>query len=338
MQFNALEYVYLLASIPVLAALFAYGFRRKRQALAAFADSVMAARLVRGIDRRRRWARAWCLLAATACMVVALMQPQWGTSAEDVPRQGRDLWIILDVSLSMQAEDASPNRLDRAKAAIRQFVEKIAEEGGHRLGLIVFAGRASLHGPLTEDYALFLQRLQEAGPESVPRRGSLVGDALRQAFRRFADDELQFTDIILVSDGEDHDSRPLEAAGDAAASGVAIHTVGIGDPARGAHIPVDTPGGERNFLQYQDKAVVTRMHQSLLLEIARATGGSFQAAGTGAVDLYELYREHIADKPRRRFEGSSDERLVHRFRWFVAIAMLLIMLEMVVRERVTDAA
>src|ERR687897_3290926 len=123
MRFEAFSYVYLFGLLPALLALYAYGFWCRRRSLAAFVERPLAARLLPRPHGARRWLKALCVLGAIACLVVALMQPQWGETEEDVPRRGRDLVIMLDASLSMLAEDVAPNRLAYAKSLVRDLVE-----------------------------------------------------------------------------------------------------------------------------------------------------------------------------------------------------------------------
>lgn len=328
MTFAALPFALVLIVIPALLLLYVYGFRRKRQALANFADANVVSQLLSGYSRSRQWLRAGCLLVAIGFMVLALMQPQWGNSQEDVSREGRDLIIVLDTSLSMLAEDAQPNRLSVAKAGIRALVEQLKAEGGHRLGLVAFAGRASLLCPLTLDYAFFLQRLEEADVDSVPRKGTLIGDAIRQALRGFGDLNYPYTDIILITDGEDHDSLPLEAAKVAKALQVNVYPVGIGDAREGAFIPIKNEDGEQVNLSYQDYDVRSRLRPALLLELAQNTGGVYLPAGTGALELDQLYNQYMADKPRRYLDEASGNRLAHRFQWFVSLAIIFLLLDM----------
>ena len=205
MRFAALSYVHLLWLLPALLALYAYGFARKRRALSVFIDPGVAPRLTGDLRPTRRWLKALCLLGAVAAMIVALAQPQWGRRWQEVQRRGRDVMIVLDVSRSMLAEDVSPNRLERAKVDIRELVQVMREEEGHRLGLVVFAGRASLQCPLTLDTSFFLRRLAEVGPHTAGRGGSMLGDAIRHALRGMATLAHHYKDIILITDGDDHD-------------------------------------------------------------------------------------------------------------------------------------
>ncbi len=114
MRFNVPEYFYMLALVPALAAQYGYSFKRKIAALAAYFDAGVAARLVSGHGQRRQWLKALAVVSAVGLLVGSLMQPQWGKRLEDVERKGRDVIFILDVSLSMLAEDAAPSRLERA--------------------------------------------------------------------------------------------------------------------------------------------------------------------------------------------------------------------------------
>ncbi|MDP6953903.1 MAG: VWA domain-containing protein, partial [Alphaproteobacteria bacterium] len=144
----------LLVLVPALAWLYRYGSQRRQQAVQRFLASGLIPDLVAQAGRWRRRAKAGCLILAVGLMVMALMQPRWGLKPEEAPRFGRDIIVVLDVSLSMLAEDVAPNRLERAKAMVRDLIETFREEGGHRLGLVAFAGRASLQSPLTLDYGL----------------------------------------------------------------------------------------------------------------------------------------------------------------------------------------
>lgn len=333
MRFAALPYLYLLWVLPGLLVLYIYAFERKRRALALFMDVALAPRLLTGLSRVRQWCKALCLLGAVACLVLALTQPQWGKRWQDVPRRGRDLMILLDVSRSMLAEDVVPNRLERAKIDIKDLVRVLHQEGGHRLGLVVFAGRASLQCPLTLDYAFFLQKLHEVGPDTVGRGGTLIGDAIRQALHAFGTLDLHYKDIILITDGEDHESFPLEAAKAAAAQQVSIYTIGFGDPSAGARIPVHQGQNESTYMRYQGQEVRSRMQERLLLDMAQLTGGAYVPASTRAIELDRIYTKYIAPKARRHVDVATRERFIERFQWFVLAAWVLLAIEMLVGDR-----
>lgn len=332
MRFGALPYLYLIWLVPALAACYLYGFGRKRKALAAFMDLGLAPQLLPHMSRMRQWLKAGCTIGAVACLICALMQPQWGKRWQDVPRRGRDMMILLDVSRSMLVEDIAPNRLERAKSDIKDLVQILHREGGHRIGLVAFAGRASLQCPLTLDYAFFLQKLNAVGPHTAGRGGTLIGDAIRQALHGFGTLAHNYKDILLITDGEDHESFPLEAAQAAAEQGISIYTIGIGDPETGSRIPVRNDQGDRSYVRYDGREVRSRMQENLLLQIAERTGGAYVPAGVRAIELDRIYTDYIAPKARRHLDVAARERYVHRFQWFILAGLLLLGIDICLQE------
>lgn len=332
MHFAAPLVVYLVWIVPLLVVFYGYAFVQKRRALHTLMHLSLVPRLVPHLSQGRLWGKALCCIGAVGCLVVALMQPQWGQEWQEVRRQGRDLMLLLDVSRSMLAEDVVPNRLARAKSDIKDLVQVLHKEGGHRLGLIVFAGQTSLQCPLTLDYAFFVERLNEVGPDTVPRGGSLIGDAIRKALDSFGTLADNYKDIILITDGEDQESFPLEAAKAAAAQQVSMYIIGVGDAVTGTRIPLVDATGRRTYVQYQGQEVRSRLQTELLLEMARLTGGAYVPAGTRAIELDQIYAEKIAPKARRETAMTNRERLIHRYQWFVLAGVLLLGIDMMLRE------
>ena len=338
MRFAAFSYVYLLGLLPALVVLYAYGFWRRRSLLGAFVERRLAARLLPPSSDTRRWQKALCLVGAVACFVLALMQPQWGETEEDAPRRGRDLVVLLDTSLSMLAEDVAPNRITHAKSHVRELVEAVRADGGHRLALVTFAGRAAVQSPLTLDYGLFLERLAEADPARVRIKGTLLGDALRQTLQSFGGLEPGYTDLLLITDGDDHGSLPAGTAQILADRGIALHVVGVGDPGGGARIPLEDGNGQHTYLSYNGFEVLTRMRTDLLADLALRAGGTYLTASDGPDALARLFAAQIQDLPRRQLDAQSRSVAAHRFQWFIAAALVLLGLEMALRERAVARA
>jgi Ca-activated chloride channel homolog len=337
MRFEAWPAVYLLALVPALLLLYARAFRRQREALAAFVEQDLAPRVLPWAGAGRRWARALCLTAAAACLIVALMEPHWGRGARTLPLLGRDVIVLLDVSYSMLAEDADPNRLARAKAAVRSLALAVQRDGGHRLGLLAFAGRADVLCPLTRDYRLFLKRLDDASVDAVGRRGTSIGEALRKAVRSFGELAPGYTDLVLVTDGEDHGGLPLEAAAMLAGLGLRLHTVGVGDPERSMPIPIADDAAGHAYLVHDGQEVQTRMRSGLLIGMADAAGGVSLILEDGTERLDRLYAEHIAGQPRRELASAGDQELTPRYHYFLLLAVVLLLVEVALRRSQGDA-
>jgi len=158
---------------------------------------------------RRPWLRGGAVLLGLAALILASARPRFGVYYDRVVQRGVDLFVLIDVSRSMLAEDVKPNRIERAKADVRDLLTRLA---GDRVGLIAFAGKAVVKVPLTTDQGFFRMALDELGPGSAPRGGSLIGDAIRKAMEAMEPRQDRDQILVLITDGEDHDSFPAEAA------------------------------------------------------------------------------------------------------------------------------
>lgn len=315
------ERVHLLWAAAALVLLLAWLERRGEGALGRFIAPTMAARLAVRPSGGRRAARLALVLGACAAAVLAIMRPQARGATEQVEARAAsaELMVVLDVSKSMLAEDAAPNRLERAKAEIRDMVRALA---GHRVGLIAFAGRAAVLCPLTTDHGFFRLVLDGVGPHSVGLGGTRIGDAIRRAVAGFAPGPGAKA-ILLVTDGEDHDSYPLDAAKVARDAGVRIVTIGFGDE-KGAEIPVTDPKtGDRAPLRDRAGQVVrSRLDGPVLREVALATEGAYVPAGLGVLDIESIVRTHL--EPLFRVAGESSTRVVkaERYAGFILAGLI----------------
>lgn len=304
-QFNHLGYLHLLWVIVALLALFVYAMARRRRALMRFAEANVLGQLLPAGLPARRWVKAVVLLFALVAVVFAIVDPRWGVYWEEVPTHGIDVMFVLDVSRSMLADDITPSRLERAKQNIRDVLDVL---GGDRCGLVTFAGVAGLRCPLTTNYSSFIMALDEVEPGGAARGGSLLGDAVRMAADSFVDKIKEYKAIIVLSDGEDQGSFPVEAAHKVYEErGIRVFTVGLGDSSQGARIPV-MKDGQKLYLQYEGQEVWTKMDPSTLQQIALAGSGAFIPAGTSQIDLGQIYRQKIAGTQQREFEGSRVQR------------------------------
>ncbi len=253
----------------------AYGFARKTAALRAFATVNLLPVLAPDLSRGRQYLKAALILVAMACIVLALTGPRWGTYYEQVQQRQIDLMVCLDVSRSMLAEDAGMSRLDRAKDDINRLLGRLS---GGSIGLVAFAGKATLVCPLTDDYEFYRLMLEDVGPHSAPLGGTNLGEAIAAAVKGFTPGRQAQRVVLLLTDGEDHGDGAVEEARRAHERGVLLFTVGIGDAKQGALIPL-VQDGRRTFLQYDDQQVWSRMDPTRLKAIAAAGGGEYHPSG-----------------------------------------------------------
>ena len=327
------ELLHLLWGVPLAALLYYYAARRRRRALDAFAESHLQGRIRPPLSGLwQRW-KELLVLTGAAFLILGLARPAWNPVEQEVTRRGRDVVFLLDVSRSMLAEDLVPNRLERAKLAISDAISKLE---GDRVALVAFAGASSVKCPLTLDYGFFRMALEDLSPESVPVGGTMIGDAIRKILGEVFDHErTEYRDIVLITDGEDHESFPFEAARDAGTLGVRLIAIGLGDENAGRRIPETNDRGQAQFVSYQGAEVWSRLDAATLRKmVAETPGGRYLNVATGAIDFGDVYRQLIATAQKRELGVQTIERYEEKFQIFLAVAFFLLLGEMIVRERV----
>lgn len=313
--------------LPVVAGLLVYAHRKRVAAARRFAQPEMVARLMPALGRVRLWMKGAVLLLALACLVVAAARPRFGVYFEKVAQRGVDLMVLLDVSRSMMAEDVAPSRLERAKSDVRDLLQRLR---GDRVGLVVFAGKPLVRVPLTTDHGFFLSALEAVDTDSAPRGGSLIGDGIRKCIEAMPHRADRDRVVVLITDGEDHDSYPEQAATQAAKRGVKIFTVGLGDAREGGRIPLREKSKGLSYLKHDDEEVWSKVDEKLLKEIALATGGAYIPAGTRVYDLGKVYEDHLAGLARGEFHAERRRRYREQFQWFLGFGVCLLLVEMAI--------
>ena len=322
-------YLLLLWLMPLLALLLQYAYNKKKQTARLFFDAPMADRLMPTLDARRSFRKALLLLLAFVFGILAAAGPRFGIHYEEVFRSGVDVFVLLDVSQSMLAEDVVPNRLDRAKSDIHDLLNRVA---GDRVGLIAFAGKPSIQVPLTTDHGFFLQVLRSVDTNSAPRGGTAIGDAIRLALRAMPPEAERQRAVVLITDGEDQESMPLEAAKDAAERQVRILTIGLGNPAEGGRIPIRDSKGNLTYLKHEGQEVWSKMDETALREIAKITEGAYVAAGTRTFDMGQIYADSIGKMQGNVYETERRQKLRHQYQIFLTIAVLCLLLYVMTPE------
>jgi len=319
-----LHFLWLLPVVGV--ALLAY-HRRRAKLLMRFAEPELLVRLTGTVVPGMRAVKSALLLLALGLMIVGLAGPRWGSHYQEVTQKGVDIVILADVSPSMLVEDVKPNRLERARREILDFLRVVQ---GDRVALVAFSGAAYVQCPLTLDYAALEMFLQSLSPELISTVGTDLGAAIETGSSAF--DPKAETDkvMLLITDGEDNEGRGLEAARKAAGKGVKIFVFGVGEAAGG---PV--PGGQGGFKKDDDgKMVLSRMDEGSLQKIASETGGTYVRSVAGDLDLDVLYFNGIRARTTAQTLKSGKIRIEEeRFVFFLLPALLLLLIEGFLPER-----
>ncbi|MCI0566644.1 MAG: VWA domain-containing protein, partial [Acidobacteria bacterium] len=271
MPFGEPRALMLLLLIPLLGVLLGVVRLRRKRLLRRLGQEELVARLLETPGAPRWVIRVALILLAGTFLALALARPQWGAKVEEVRRKGVDVIIAMDVSSSMLAEDVKPSRLARAREEVATLIDSLE---GDRVGLVAFAGEATVACPLTLDYSAAKVFLDVLDPALVPVPGTAIASAIRKSSEAFGSKEKRYKVLVLITDGEDHEKDAVAAAREAAAEGVVIYTLGVGSGS-GSPIPVrGTDGSGGGYKKDREGKIVTsRLDPVKLAEIAEAAGG-----------------------------------------------------------------
>ena len=315
--------------LPLAGVALAVCGRQKKKAMERFADAELLAQLTGKDLKRRRFFKGLFLLTALALMLFALAGPRWGSHYQEVSQKGVDIMILVDVSPSMRVEDIKPDRLERARREILDFLTVVQ---GDRVGLVAFSGAAFVQCPLTLDYAALDMFLSQLEPDLIPVPGTDLGGAIEMGLSAF--DFKAETDkvILLITDGEDNEGKGLDAARQAAENGVKIFVFGMGETSGG---PIPASDGKGGFKKDKEgKLILSRLEEESLRRIASATGGTYARSVAGDLDLDILYFDGIKTRTEAQTLKSGKIKVYEeRFPIFLLAAFVFLVLENLLPER-----
>jgi len=329
MQFGKLIFIHGIWIVIAVALFLYWALKRKKLLLEKFAESKMLKQLTAHVSAQKQKYKSVLLVLTLLFIVFALIQPKWGYHWEKVKRRGIDVIVAVDVSRSMLADDIKPNRLDRAR---REILDLIKMMRGDRIGLIAFAGTAFVQCPLTLDYGACKMFVGELNPKLIPRGGTQIGEAIRKAVASFESDKNKNRALILITDGEDHDSNAIGAAKLAAEKGVKIYCIGIGTP-EGSPIRIAGKGGKKVYLKdSKGQLVLSKLDENTLKKIALITGGAYIPASASGIELDKIYNERIAKMEKADLESTRKKRFEHRFQFPLALAVFFLLTESLITD------
>ena len=324
LRFEHPEYLYWLIVIPVLVIIYILFRVSQKRRFERFAKLEMREQLVPSYSTRRANFKFVIFLLMIACTILALANLQSGSKMEEVKREGIDLYLAVDVSNSMNAEDIVPSRLERSKQAINKL---ISDMRGDRIGVIVFADKAFVQLPITTDYSAAKMFLSTINTSLVASQGTAIAEAINLALKSFPD-EAHSRAVIIISDGEDHENNAaVKAAQEAAKQGVHVYTIGMGLP-DGAPIPeYNQYGHQIGYRKDRNgNTIITRLDEQMLQKIAAAGNGIYVRASNSNVGLEKIY-EDINKLDKSEIDAKVFTDYEDQFQWFVAAAIILLLIE-----------
>lgn len=319
-RFQHIEFLWALWLIPLVIILYVIYLRWRRARLRKLGDPALTKHLLAGRINGRSTTKFVLVTLALFFAILGLANLQQGAQTEKAQRKGVDVFFALDVSKSMLAKDVQPNRLTRAKQLIGRMMDKMTND---RVGLVVFAGKSYLQVPLTIDYSAARMLLETVNPDMIPTQGTVLSDAITLADESFSQKEKKYKAIVLISDGEDHDEKALDAAKKAAEQGAIVHTVGIGSP-QGSVI-IDPATGEQK-LDENGQPVITKLNEEELKSLAKATGGTYTLL-TNTNQAADGLVEVIDEMEGKNYGSVLFTDYISYFQYFISAALLLLIAE-----------
>ena len=327
LRFEHPEYLYWLLIIPVLVIIYILFRLGQKRRFERFAHIEMRGQLVPNYSSRRSILKFILFLLIIASAILALANLQSGSKMEEVKREGIDLYLAVDVSNSMNAEDIVPSRLERSKQAINKL---IGEMRGDRIGVIVCADKAFVQLPITTDYSAAKMFLSTINTSLVASQGTAIAEAINLALKSFPDDTHSRA-IVIISDGEDHENdAAMKAAQEAAKQGVRIYTIGMGLP-DGAPIPEYNQYGHQTGYRKDrnGNTIITRLDEQMLQKIASAGNGLYVRASNSNVGLSKIY-DDISKLDKTEIEAKVFTDYEDQFQWFVGAAIIFLLIEILI--------
>ncbi len=323
-RFANSEYLYLLWLIPLLIFLFWFTQKKQNKLLEKFADTKLHEVLFPLRSKLKSPIKFAMSIFAMTLIIVAVANPQIGTRVEDVKQIGIDVYILLDVSRSMAAEDIKPSRIEKAKFEIANLIQKLQ---GDRIGLIVFAGEAYIQFPLTSDYSAANLFLNAVDFSTVPQAGTAIGPALDLALKSFRYDDYTKKVIVLITDGEDHEGNIDTAVGEANSKEVAVYAIGLGSPT-GVPIPVYDDSGKQIGYKKDNEGniVLTKLDEVTLRSITDKANGKYYR-GSNSQDELDLIYKDLAKIQQTEYGSKRISDYEDRFYYLLIPAIMILIAE-----------
>jgi Ca-activated chloride channel homolog len=267
-----------------------------------------------------------------ALFIIALLGPSFGDIKKDLKVVGKDIYILVDLSASMNAYDIPPSRLEKARNELKNMIRHFSSD---RLGLIVFTSEAFLQCPLTSDHHAIIQFIESLNTELIENKGTAVAPALDLALSKLLTEEKtgeknrKAKVILLVSDGEDFGDKTLETAKKIERQQIKVFTLGIGTQT-GSKIPLK--GGDFKRNQNNDY-IISHLESENLKKVADITHGAYFEINENHNESEHLINAINAIKGVVK-EVRKADAAENKYFYFLLIALFLIIIDVMITVRV----
>ena len=317
------EFLILYLLVPALIYFLYFSYQNSKKILKSFCSTEKLKAIIPSFNKRFIISKFIILSLSLFLLITTIVSPRWGFDWQEIERKGANIFIALDLSKSMLADDISPSRLFRAKLEIEKLINIL---DGDRVGFIIFAGHSYLQSPLTHDYMMVKNWVKNIDVDSIEKPGTSIKSAIQTAIKGFSHVNLGSKILILISDGEEQDEKTKEMALEAKKQGIKIVTIGVGS-SKGA--PIKYNG---TLLKDQkNKIVISKLNDSMLKEIASISDGKYIRSRSGDFHLEQLYRNFIrGENESVKLKSGKIQNWKESFQIFLTIVFILLILELLI--------
>lgn len=323
-------YLWLIAITIPLLIVFVLSLLRKKKIQKKFAEAPLLKRLAPDRSVFKQWVKWGVISLVFILLSIALANPKIGTKIETIKREGVDIVFAIDVSKSMLAEDVAPNRLEKAK---RIAFETINQLKGDRIGIVAYAASAYPQLPLTTDHSAAKMFLQGMNTDMLSSQGTALQEAIRMASSYFDENTPTARLLFIISDGEDHEMGATEIATEAQNKGIHIYTIGVGTE-KGAPIPIRDGSAQTYKRDQNGEVVITKLNNQLLQQIASNAQGEY-INGDNTQKVVAQINKILDGTEKSQFDTQKFVDFKDQFQWFLAAALLLLLLDLFIFEKKT---
>ncbi len=325
-QFQYISFVWLLAAIVLFVLLFLMLVQWKKRVARRIGRPSLMKAMLRGNNPRRAVLKFMLICLAFTMGVLAVMNLRKTGGSDGIVRKGIDLVFALDASKSMLATDMAPNRLEAAKQLIGKLIDALPEI---RVGIVLFAGKAYVQMPLSMDHGAAQMYIDNASPDAVPIKGTVIGDALKASLDAFGEREAKYKAVVLLTDGEGHDESAVQLSKELSQRGLMVNTVGIGS-LQGSYIPEDSLKG-RKIDPETGVEIVSKLNELELKQIADNTNGVYVRL-QNSKDVVRAIVSNLSHMEQKVSGDMSLMSFTYYFWIFVALMLTLLMGEQLLPE------
>lgn len=328
-RFENESFYLLFILVPTLLVIYILSGILRKKKLDNFSSKSLFYRITDGISKYKTHFKFILILLGISSLIFGIMNPQVGSKLEKVKREGIEIMIAIDVSNSMLSEDIKPSRLESAKHAINNLIDKLYND---KIGIVLFAGDSFLQLPLTTDYSAAKLLLSTVSTDLIPTQGTAIGSAIELSMESFSKETKTGKALIIITDGENHEDDALSMAKEANEKGITISTIGMGTE-EGGPIPLYKNGQRVDFIKDgSGNVVVTKLDASMLSQLAAAGNGEFIRASNAGVDMKEII-DNMQHLEKEQFESKIFTDYEDRFQLFLGISLFLLVLEFLISSR-----